>query len=273
MDQLTQNIKKEIKKGWKKSKPYLQRWWWEIRKLWKKYHLTKIAILSFLMISLFSSVYLFYLAKTANVATLRAGLEQVTTIYDREEEESGTLYSQKGTFIPLEEISPDVVKALVSTEDKRFFEHKGFDVVGIGRSAVKFVLKGGRIAGGGSTITQQLAKNAYLTLDQTLVRKFKELFLAIEIEKHYSKEEILEMYLNKSYFGSGVWGVEDASKKYFSKSADALSLEEAATLVGMLKAPSRYNPIDHYDRAIQRRNVVLQLMEENKIISEDEFAS
>src|SRR5699024_4374918 len=140
-------------------------------------------------------------------------------------------------------------------------------------AAVGYVIHGGNVVGGGSTITQQLAKNAYLTLDQTLVRKFKELFLAIEIEKHYSKEEILAMYLNKSYFGNGVWGVEDASKKYFGKTAADLSVEEAATLVGMLKAPSNYNPIDHYDRPISRRNIVLQLMKDNEILTEEELAS
>ena len=99
--------------------------------------------------------------------------------------------------------------------------------------------------GGGSTITQQLAKNAYLTLDQTFDRKAKELFLAIEIEKKYSKEEILTMYLNNAYFGNGVWGVQDASRKYFGVDATNVTLSEAATLAGMLKGPGIYNPIDH----------------------------
>ncbi len=105
--------------------------------------------------------------------------------------------------------------AVISTEDRNFYEHHGFDIKGIARAAVRMVLSGGTSGGGGSTITQQLAKNAYLTLDQTFDRKAKELFLAIEIEKKYSKEEILTMYLNNAYFGNGVWGVQDASRKYF----------------------------------------------------------
>ena len=117
--------------------------------------------------------------------------------------------------------------------------------------------------GGGSTITQQLAKNAYLSLDQTFSRKAKELFLAIEIEKKYSKDEILEMYLNSSYFGNGVWGIQDASLKYFGVNASELSVGEAATLVGMLKGPSIYNPIDNLENATNRRDTVLSLMVDN----------
>ena len=161
------------------------------------------------------------------------------------------------------------VKAVTSTEDQRFYGHRGYDLIGIGRAALGFITSGG-ITGGGSTITQQLAKNAYLSSDQTVMRKLRELFLAIEIEKHYSKEDILEMYLNNSYFGNGVWGVEDASHKYFGKTASEVTLSEAATIAAMLKAPSNYNPIDHYDRAIERRNVVLSLMADTNAISEQE---
>ncbi len=187
-------------------------------------------------------------------------MEQTTTIYDVNNEEAGTLYSQKGTFVSIEEISGSIEQAVISTEDKRFYKHSGFDPIGIARAAVGYVINGGNIVGGGSTITQQLAKNAYLTLDQTVIRKLKELFLAIEIEKVYTKDEILEMYLNNSYFGNGVWGVEDASQKYFGKSAVDITLSEASTIAGMLKAPTNYNPIDNYDDAISRRNTVLDLM-------------
>lgn len=118
--------------------------------------------------------------------------------------------------------------------------------------------------GGGSTITQQLAKNAYLTQEQTLDRKARELFLAIEIEKKYSKKDILAMYLNNSYFGNGVWGVQDAARKYFGVDASQVTVGEAATLAGMLKGPGIYNPIDYIDNATARRNTVLQLMVDNK---------
>ena len=270
MNELVEKLKQLFKQIWDGLSPYIKKYTKKGRKIWKKYHVTKALVLFVLTISLFTSLYMFYLAKTANVAQLKAGLEQVTTVYDEDGEEAGTLYAQKGTFVSLDNISPNVVDALLATEDRRFYTHNGFDVIGIGRAAVGYVLKGG-ISGGGSTITQQLAKNAYLTLDQTLVRKMKELFLAIEIEKNYEKEEILAMYLNKSYFGNGVWGIEDASKKYFGVSAIEVTVPQAAVLVGMLKAPSSYNPIDHYDRALNRRNVVLKLMQENTILSQEEY--
>lgn len=255
---------------WKWLRPYLIRWENQRRKIWKKYHVTKVLILAILVLSLVGTIYLYVSAKTTNVTALKAGLEQTTTIYDQNGEEAGTLYAQKGTFVPLDEISPHIQEAVISTEDKRFYNHHGFDPIGIARAAVGYVVNGGNIVGGGSTITQQLAKNAYLTADQTMIRKLKEVFLAIEIEKTYTKEEILEMYLNNSYFGNGVWGVSDASLKYFGKDESEINVSEAATLAGMLKAPSNYNPIDNYDRAIDRRNVVLALMETNGYITAEE---
>lgn len=254
---------------WQKLKPYLVRFQLFFKRIWKKFHATKIMILVFLMVSLFSSGYLLYLAKTSNVSTLKAGLEQTTTVYDIDGDEAGTLYSHKGSFISLDNISPSIQATVISTEDKRFYDHKGFDVIGIARSAVGFVLNRGRISGGGSTISQQLAKNAYLTLDQTLIRKLKELFLAIEIEKQYTKNEILEMYLNNAYFGNGVWGVEDASHKYFGKDASDVSLTEAATIAGMLKAPTTYNPRDNMENALSRRNTVLDLLIKNEGVSQE----
>ena len=121
------------------------------------------------------------------------------------------------------------------------------------------ILTAGR-SGGGSTITQQLAKNAYLSQDQTIERKAKEFFLALELTKKYSKNQILTKYLNNSYFGNGVWGVEDASKKYFGVSASQLTLDQSATLAGMLKGPELYNPLASIKNATNRRNTVLQNM-------------
>ena len=263
-------VKKALLIFWEWIKPYLIKFHKKRQRIWKRYQINKIILLTVLTIALAASVYLLYLAKTANVSTLKAGLEQTTTIYDINNEEAGTLYSQKGTFVSIDEVSDSIEQAVISTEDKRFYKHSGFDPIGIARAAVGFILNGGNIVGGGSTITQQLAKNAYLTLDQTVIRKLKELFLAIEIEKVYTKDEIIEMYLNNSYFGNGVWGVEDASQKYFGKSAADVTLSEAATIAGMLKAPSNYNPIDNYDNAISRRNVVLDLMATNELVTQEE---
>lgn len=269
----TEKILKNIKQGladfWSWAKPHLVRWNIKRRRLWKKYHLTKIIILSVLSVALMFSIYLAYLARTANVNALRAGLSQTTTIVDKDGEEAGSLYAQKGSFTALDEISPLIEEAVIATEDQRFYSHRGFDPIGIGRAGVGYLVNR-EIVGGGSTITQQLAKNAYLSADQTMMRKLRELFLSIEIEKHYSKDDILEMYLNNAYFGNGVWGVEDASLRYFGKPSSDVTVEEAAALAAMLKGPTIYNPVDNYDRAIDRRNVVLQLMVDTEAITEAE---
>jgi len=212
-------------------------------------------------------VYLFYVAKTTNVSELESGLKESTMIYDTDGESAGKLYAQKGTYIDLDDMSPALIDAVISTEDRNFYTHHGFDVKGIARATVRMVINRSTEGGGGSTITQQLAKNAYLTLDQTFTRKAKEIFLAVEIEKHYSKDEILTMYLNTSYFGNGVWGVQDAANKYFGVNASELTVGEAATLIGMLKGPSIYNPIDHLKNATNRRDTVLQLMVDNNKLS------
>ncbi|MDE1548371.1 PBP1A family penicillin-binding protein [Jeotgalibaca caeni] len=250
----------------------LQRWFQRLRinlrNFWRKYRINKLIILLGLITVFITSSYLVYLAKTADVENLKTGLQQTTVIYDRYGEEAGEFYSQKGTFVTIDEISTNIQEAVVSTEDKRFYTHKGVDPIGIGRAALGYIINRGNIVGGGSTLTQQLAKNAYLTLDQTLVRKAKELFLAFEIEKQYEKDEILEMYLNNSYFGNGVWGVEDASQKYFGKSASEVTLAEGAVLAAILKAPSYYNPIDEYEESIGRRDLILQLMADNGFIDQ-----
>lgn len=269
MDKIKRKTKEYASLTWDFIKEKAKRFWVILRRLWKKYHVTKVGILLFLSISLVLSVVLTIQARQENVDSLRVGLEETTTVIDNEGQEAGTLYSQKGTFTPIEDISPTVQHAVVSTEDQRFMDHRGFDLIGIGRAALGFLING-EIVGGGSTITQQLAKNAYLTQDQTIVRKLKELFLAIEIEKEYTKATILEMYLNNSYFGHGVWGIQDASQKYFNKDASELNLSEGATLAGILIAPTTYNPIDNYDAAINRRNTVLMLMEETGSITAEE---
>lgn len=259
-------------KIWRPIQPYWHRFWSEFWRLWRKWRLTKFLTIAVLTVILIGSAHLFYLAKTADVSDLKSSLSQMTIIYDKDGDKAGTLYANKGTYVSGDKISDNIKKAVVNTEDKRFYEHRGVDPIGIMRAMVRMVINGGStVGGGGSTLTQQLAKNAYLTQEQTFDRKAKELFLAIEIEKKYSKNDILTMYLNKAYFGNGVWGVEDASERYFGKHASQLSISEAATLAGMLKGPSLYNPVDHYDNAIQRRNTVLQLMYDNKVITADEY--
>ena len=226
-----------------------------IRRFWRKYHLTKIFLLIGLTFSLIVGGYLFYIAKTTNVADLQNALKATTIIYDKDGNQAGSLTGQKGTYVELDAISEDLQNAVVATEDRSFYKNSG---INYGRFFLA-ILTAGR-SGGGSTITQQLAKNAYLSQDQTVERKAKEFFLALEINKKYSKKEILTMYLNNSYFGNGVWGIEDASKKYFGVSASELTLDQSAVLAGMLKGPEIYNPLYSVENATNRRNTVLQNM-------------
>ena len=226
-----------------------------IRKFWRRYHLTKIVIILGLSAGLLVGTYLFAIAKSTNVNDLQNALKTRTLIFDREEKEAGALSGQKGTYVELTDISKDLQNAVVATEDRSFYKNDG---INYGRFFLA-ILTAGR-SGGGSTITQQLAKNAYLSQDQTVERKAKEFFLALELTKKYSKEQILTMYLNNAYFGNGVWGVEDASKKYFGVSASQLTLNQAATLAGMLKGPELYNPLNSVETSTNRRDTVLQNM-------------
>ena len=226
-----------------------------IRKFWRRYHLTKIVIILGLSAGLLVGTYLFAIAKSTNVNDLQNALKTRTLIFDREEKEAGALSGQKGTYVELADISKDLQNAVVATEDRSFYKNDG---INYGRFFLA-ILTAGR-SGGGSTITQQLAKNAYLSQDQTVERKAKEFFLALELTKKYSKEQILTMYLNNAYFGNGVWGVEDASKKYFGVSASQLTLDQAATLAGMLKGPELYNPLNSIEDSTNRRDTVLQNM-------------
>ncbi|CCI85819.1 penicillin-binding protein 2A [Lactobacillus pasteurii DSM 23907 = CRBIP 24.76] len=224
-------------------------------------------ILILLLIVLFTCTSYTVKVKTSNISNLKAALSTTTTIYDYKGKEAGSLYSQKGTYVKYNKISPNIKNAVIATEDRTFWTNPGFSVKGMARAAVGFVIHHGQITGGGSTLTQQLAKNSILTQEQTFSRKLEELFFAIEINHVYSKKDILTMYLNNAYFGNGVWGVEDASQKYFGKSASEVTISEAATLAGMLRNPSYYNPIDHMKNAISRRNLILNLMVETKKIS------
>ncbi|WP_312164594.1 PBP1A family penicillin-binding protein [Phenylobacterium sp.] len=159
-----------------------------------------------------------------------------------------------------------VPAAFVAIEDRRFYEHGGFDPMGIAR-AIVVNAEQGRAAQGASTITQQLARNLFLTSDQTMERKAKEVMYAVQLERTYSKKQILGLYLSRVYFGSGAYGIEQASRRYFGKSAARLSLREAATLAGVLKSPTNYNPIEAPQNAAARADLVLAAMVETGAIT------
>jgi penicillin-binding protein 1A len=198
-------------------------------------------------------------------------MAQATTLYDVADRPVFTIFKEQRIEVPIDRISPHLLRAIVSVEDRRFFAHNGVDSWRVFGAAWKNVLHL-RAAQGGSTITQQLARQSFLTPDKTLRRKLKEAVLAARIEDQYSKHEILELYLNKVYFGEGLYGAEAASVGYFGKPASALDVAEAALLAGLVKSPSAYAPTVNLERATARRNVVLQAMLDERAIDRPTFA-
>ncbi|MDY4654649.1 MAG: transglycosylase domain-containing protein [Eubacteriales bacterium] len=173
-------------------------------------------------------------------------------------------------YVTYENINSNIINAFVSLEDKRFFTHNGVDYYRLAGATIKNV-KYGYFKEGGSTITQQLAKNTQLNSEKTFTRKIKEMKLAHDIEKKYSKEEILEMYLNAIYYGNGIYGIDSACKNYFDKSPAEVSVAESAILAGIVKNPSKYSPINNKDKALERMKLVCGLMKTQNYINEEEY--
>lgn len=176
-------------------------------------------------------------------------------------------------FVPLSQLPDYVPQAFVSIEDHRFYHHVGIDPISLARSLL-VDLKTQSFAQGGSTITMQLVKNQFLTQDKSLGRKAKEMLMALQIERHYSKDEILEMYLNTIYFGHGTYGLTEAAQLYFDKNLiveDSLTLKEAAILASLPKAPEVYSPLKNPDKTSERQAIVLKKMEEFGHITQEEM--
>ncbi|MFH1542482.1 MAG: PBP1A family penicillin-binding protein [bacterium] len=209
-------------------------------------------------------------------------LPDVDTIDTYTPSESTQLYSLDGKVlarlhreenrrvIPLSQISPYFIKAVVATEDPNFFNHHGLDFSGIVRAAVKNVMYG-RVVEGGSTITQQLARNIFLTRKKKLTRKIGEAILAMQIERYYSKEEILELYFNQVYLGHNTYGLESAASLYFNKKAQELTLPEAAMLAGLIRGPELYSPFRNPERGKARQLFVLGKMLQHKVITDRDY--
>jgi len=196
-------------------------------------------------------------------------MAQTSVLLDADDRPVFTLAKEHRLEVALAEVSPHLVRAVVAIEDRRFFDHEGFDPVRIVGSSLA-VLRAGKAVQGGSTITQQLARQT-LGREKTVRRKLKELLIAIELERQFTKREILELYLNKVYFGDGLYGIEAASRGYFGKRALDLTIAEGALLAGLLQAPSAYTPTVNPDKALARRHVVLQAMRETNTISTADY--
>jgi penicillin-binding protein 1A len=216
-------------------------------------------------------------------AVFARDLPDTSALYEIDRQPSITYLDRNGALIAVRgtqqappadlDALPDYVPAaFVAIEDRRFYMHPGFDPIGMSR-AMAANMRAGRVVQGGSTLTQQLAKNLFLTPDQNLKRKVQELMLAVWLEMKFSKKEILALYLNRVYFGAGAYGIESASQRYFDKGAKDLTVGEAALLAGLLKAPSRYSPVSESERAATRATVVLNEMESAGVITPEQRAA
>lgn len=221
------------------------------------------------MLTLFTTVY--FASTLGSKESIMNRNKTGVTLVDQNNQTFYELYNARSeTYVPLDQIAPTTKEALIASEDKNFYKHHGFSPIGILNAVWQNVRPGG-LDNGGSTLTQQLVKNALLTKNRSLIRKYQEIVLSVEIERRYSKDEILEMYLNSTYFGEGAFGIEDAAKTYFQKSANDLSTAEASMLVGVLPAPSAYSPITGDPaKAERRQSYVLDRMKKDGYISDTE---
>ena len=221
-----------------------------------------VIICGLVMVNLFIS--------SSDVSKLEEPEPRPTFIYDQDGEIASKISNSKIEGVRLDQIPKELIEAVISVEDQQFYKHKGINYFGIARAFTHNLLKG-EVVAGGSTITQQLSKNVFLTHERTYSRKFKELILTKKIERTYSKDDILERYLNQIYFGEGAWGVQRAAQIYFGKDISQLTLNESATLAGLIKAPSHLSPYKSMEKSVKRRNIVLSLMKSEGYISQADF--
>lgn len=202
-----------------------------------------------------------------NSTDLSSTMERARRIYHFKESLEATV--DRKQFVSSKDIPDMMKKAIVATEDRRFYDHGALDLVSVTRALVTNYMAGQTLEGG-STIAQQTVKNIFLSHDRTLARKIEELALAVRLEKNYTKDEILELYLNTIYFGHGAYGIKDAARTYFGKDVKDLNVSQCAMLAGLPQAPSVYDPITHPEEGIRRMAVVLTLMAQQEYISSED---
>ena len=225
------------------------------------------------IITILVSAYLIYLSQTLpSLAELEnPKLEEATKVYSSDGELLDKFFLKNRTKVTLDNVPKEMIQALIATEDRKFYDHWGVDIDRIAKAFFKNILRGSLTKEGASTITQQLARNLYKDIgtEISLNRKLREAMTAVQIERTYTKEEILAYYLNTVYFGKGAYGVEAAAQTYFNKSSKDLRLDECAILVGVLKSPSNYDPVDNPESSLKRRNLVLNEMYESDFITKE----
>ncbi|HED23599.1 MAG TPA: PBP1A family penicillin-binding protein, partial [Firmicutes bacterium] len=248
----------------------------EVNKPKKKRSIFKIIILIFFLLLLIAggaaaSVVYGYISEAPPFDSSKLVTLETSYLYDSSGVEITRLHEEQNRIVvSLDEIPLHVQQAFIAIEDERFKDHFGFDIIGSLRAAYANFRAGG-IVQGASTISQQLAQNAFLSTETSYQRKVQEIWLAIEMERHYSKEEILELYLNRMYFGNGAYGVEAAAQTYFNKSVGELDIAEGAMLAGAMRWPNNYNPFDNRPAAEERMRLVLENMLRLEYISESEY--
>src|SRR3954453_9021566 len=229
------------------------------------------ALLSVLALIVAVAVAVAYLPSYGDL-TKRSDLGQMIRVHAANGQVLVSMGPSFGQWLTYDRIPAEMRAAMISTEDRRFRSHIGIDPIGIARAIGSAVFKGHRRSAT-STITQQLARNIFLTNNRSFGRKAKEAILALALERKFSKDQILELYLNRVYFGGGAYGIDAASRKFFGHGADHLSLGEAAIIAGLVKAPSNYSPTADVEAARERSGVVLQTMVDNGFISPATAAS
>lgn len=235
----------------------------------KKWGYFLTAILSVLVISFIGYLLIVFLGNYV-IDEDKLVIHSTSEMVDLDGHFISKLYNENHEIISIEDVPDYMKQAIVSIEDERFYKHHGIDFQSISRAVIHDIKAFSKVEGA-STITQQLAKNVFLTHEKTIMRKTKEVIIAINLERKYTKDQILEMYMNQVYFGHGVYGIGGAAKYYFGKNIKDLTLDECATLAALLKAPSHYDPLSQPNRSLERRNLVLYKLYDNHYITQSEY--
>ena len=235
-----------------------------------RFLITIIILTFFILAGAGAGIFFAFVQEVPEVADLKNYRPSLSTaVYDINNNQISQFYAEKRTIVRLSDIPVNLQNAVLAKEDPRFYQHNGFDVKGIARAAVNNIIHR-KVVEGGSTITQQLATSIFLTRERRFTRKIKELILSLQIEKYYTKQEILELYFNQIYLGNGAYGVEAAARSYFGKHVNELNLEECAMLAALPQAPSRYDPYKNPDLAKEKRDIVIAKMAQHAYISEEQ---
>jgi penicillin-binding protein 1A len=225
-------------------------------------------VISFLLVCLLT-VILGFNAITTNISDYKYEPKGKTMIYSSDNVLIAEIFDENRTYVEIDQVPQDLINAVVAVEDRNFYNHYGISIKGIGRAIVNNIVSKNAYSEGGITITQQVVKRLFLSDKKSYIRKLNEAILAVKMEKAFTKDEILEIYLNQMYLGAGTYGVEEASRKYFGKDVKDLNIAQCTLIAGLFQAPSAYCPFDNYDEAIKRQHEVIDAMVDTGYITKE----